>query len=307
MTFETVDVSRFDELEWLERASDLLDEPDPGRTPMLVDELLVSGAIGAVQGAPKTSKTWLVLEVAVAIATGRPAFGRFEVAGPAPVVLVLEESGRAALHRRLDALTRGSAIRPHELERLHFSANRRVRLDEEEWQSRLVDAVKLLRPVAVFLDPLARMKAPGRDENAQTDMAPLLDFMRALREVHEPSPAVVFVHHTGHAGTHLRGSSDLESYWESKISLSRSKSEADEYEFRAERREAEAGATHRFRQAWDAATRSLRLRLLTTLRTKRAPSLRTTRTRAPTTSTRRTAATDRRTSPPSRRLVRRWF
>lgn len=248
---------------WLESAADLLAEADPGPTPWLVDELLVAGAIGAVQGAPKTSKTWLVLELAVAIATGRPAFGRFEVPAPGPVVLVLEESGRAALHRRLGALARGNAIRPDALADIHFAANRRVRLDSDEWQIRLTEAVQQLQPAAVILDPLARMKQPGRDENAQTEMAPLLDFMRALRDVNDPAPAVVFVHHTGHDGAHLRGSSDLESYWESKIALTRSKTERDEYAFEAEHREAEAGQTHRFRQAWDIETRSLRLRLLT--------------------------------------------
>ena len=136
---------------WLEKASDLLEESDPGQTPMLVDELLVAGATAAIQGAPKTSKTWVEMELAVAIATGRPAFGRFQVHNPGPVLLVLEESGRAALHRRLGALTRGYAIRPADLDRLHFAANRRVRLDDEAWQARLVEAVKEIRPAAIFL------------------------------------------------------------------------------------------------------------------------------------------------------------
>jgi hypothetical protein len=244
---------------WLERASDLLAEPDPGPTPFLVDELLVEACVGAVQGAPKTGKTWLILELAVSIASGRPAFDRFEIpGGPQGVILVLEESGRAALHRRLGALTRGNAIRPDELDKLFFSANRRVRLDEPRWQEEIVDAVEHIAPSAVFLDPLARMKMPARDENTQMEMAPLLDFMRYLRDLNGRT-AVVFCHHTGHEGTHLRGSSDLESYWESKVSLKRS---GDEYDFASEHREAEAGETHRFRQAWDTETRSVRLRLV---------------------------------------------
>jgi hypothetical protein len=242
---------------WLERASDLLAEPDPGPTPFLVEELIVDRALMAIQGLPKTWKTWVELELSCAIVTGRPAFGHFAIPEPGPVVLVLEESGRAALHRRLGALARGNAISIPDLAELHFAANRRVRLDDLEWQRRLLASVVEIRPRAVFLDPLARLKMAGRKENAQEEMAVLLDFMRLLRD--EGGCTVAFVHHTGHEGTHLRGSSDLESYWESKLSLKR---DGDEAEFSTEHREAEAGLTHRFRQAWDAETASVRLRLI---------------------------------------------
>jgi RecA-family ATPase len=256
---DSVDVSTFDQLEpWLEPASDLLNEPDPGPTPFLVADLLVAKAIGVIGGQWKAWKTWLELELAIAIVTGRDAFGRFPVPDPGPVILVLEESGREALHRRLGALARGNAIAPVDLVDLHFSSNRRVRLDDLEWQKRLREAVETIEPRAVFLDPLARMKAPGRNENEQMEMAPLLDFMRFLRD--EGGCAVVFVHHTGHEGKHLRGSSDLESYWESKIMLER-KPDADKATFSSAHREAEASAEHRFQLAWDHETRSVRLRL----------------------------------------------
>ena len=65
----------------------------------------------AIQGMPKAWKTWLELELVLAIVTGRDAFGRFAVPDPGPVILVLEESGRDALHRRLGALARRIALR----------------------------------------------------------------------------------------------------------------------------------------------------------------------------------------------------
>jgi RecA-family ATPase len=255
---DSVDVSTFDADPWLERVSDLLAEPDPGPTPFLVSDLLVAKAIAAIQGRWKSWKTWVELELAVSIVTGRRAFGRFEIPDPGPVILVLEESGRDALHRRLGALARGNAIVSADLHDLHFAANRRVRLDDLEWQRRILRDVGEIEPRAVFLDPLARMKSPGRNENEQTEIAPLLDYMRQLRD--EGGCAVVFVHHTGHEGTHLRGSSDLESFWESKIAVER-KEDADEATFASAHREAEASAEHRFRLAWDRETRSLRLRL----------------------------------------------
>jgi RecA-family ATPase len=188
---------------WLEDAADLLAEADPGPTPYLVESLIVDRAIAMIPGPAKSRKTWTVMELAIAIRTGRPAFGEFAIPEPGPVIVVLEESGRAAFHRRLSALARGNAIPTPELVGFHFAANRGVRLDDEAWQAKLVSAAAAIEPRAIFLDPLVRMKGAGRDENAEKEMGPVLDFMRELRE--QSGAAVVFVHHTGHAGNHARG------------------------------------------------------------------------------------------------------
>jgi RecA-family ATPase len=117
--------------DWLVDAADLLAEPDPGPTPWLVEGLIVDQALAAVVGKWKTTKSWGMLEVAVSIATGTPAFGTAAVPQPGPVVYVIEESGRRALWRRLDSLCRGHAIHPDQLrDRLLLAANARVKLDD---------------------------------------------------------------------------------------------------------------------------------------------------------------------------------
>jgi hypothetical protein len=131
-----------------------------------------------------------------------------------------EESGRAALWRRLDALCRGRAIDRDRLRgRLFVAANARVKLDDSGWQAELVETGQRIEPRLIALDPLARMKAAGREENSQTDMAALVEYLRLLRD--ETTSAVGFVHHTGHAGDTMRGSSDLESIWESRLAWKR--------------------------------------------------------------------------------------
>lgn len=227
---------------WHESAADLLSEGDPGPTPCAIAELLVENAIGAIQGPPKIGKTWLVLELALALVTGAPALGHFAVASPRPVLVVLEESGRDALLRRLHALIQARGLPCEALRDFHFAANRRVRLDDPEWCRRLLTDVPRLGVRAVFLDPLVRLKGDG-DENVQKDMAPALDFMRELREAIEGP--VIFVHHTPHDGKRLRGTSDLEGYWESKLSLSDKGN--GEVELKAEHREAEGGNSWRYR------------------------------------------------------------
>lgn len=251
---------------WLARASDLLSTPAPGPTPFLVERLIVDGAVGTILGPPKDGKTFLVLELAVAVATGSPALGRFAVPKPGPVIVILEESGLEALHRRLDQLARGKGLRPDALADLHFAANARVRLDDPGWRERLLQAGRELRPRLILLDPLARLKG-AVDENAQKEIGPLLDFLRDLRDA--SGAAVVFVHHVGHNSSHLRGSSDLEAYWESRIALRRD--DRGIVELTAEHREAEGGLLLHYRLEPDTATETLKLIPVADTEDKAAP------------------------------------
>jgi hypothetical protein len=245
-----------DDTSWFESAASLLAEPDPGPTPFLVDELIVEGAIAAIQGAPKVWKTWTLLDLAIAIATGEDALGRFTVPEPGPVLVVLEESGRAALHRRLDMLVRGRALDPKRLSDLFVAPNKRVRLNDDGWQQQLLDAAASRPWRLIAFDPLARIKGAAVDEDRQREIGPVLDFMRDLREVR--GSAVAYVHHTGHEGNRQRGSSDLEAYWESKLTLTMDKE--GKRTLQAEHREAEASPSYFVSSGYDAPTRTLRMR-----------------------------------------------
>jgi DnaB-like helicase N terminal domain/AAA domain len=246
---------------WLERASDLLAEPDPGPTPFLVAQLIVEQSILALVGTWKVAKTWVLLELALAIVTGREAFGAYKVERPGPVILVLEESGRDALHRRLDCLRRGYAIEEAALTDLHYSANRRVRLNDPRWQERLLVAAAKIQPTAIFFDPFVRVKGAEVNENEQREIGPVLDFIRDLRE--GAKAAVGYASHTGHEGGHQRGSSDLEGYWESRLALEKAKDDEGVRIITAEHREAESGHEFRLALDFDATTRSLRINAIT--------------------------------------------
>jgi len=245
------------EAQIFESASRLLAEPDPGPTPWLVEGLVVDGGIACVLGAPKVGKTWILCEFAICVVAGQAALGHFQVTRPGPVMIVLEESGRAALHRRLDKLSRGRALAPDALADLHFAANRRVRLDEERWRTGLLAAAQSIQPRAVILDPLVRVKGAA-DENSQKEMAPVLDFMRELRD--EAGCTIVFAHHTGHQNPErMRGSSDLEGYWESKVVL-RHDEKTGIGSLSAEHREAEATPTLDYLLDWHEPSETISLR-----------------------------------------------
>jgi AAA domain len=239
---------------WFESAAKLLTEPDPGPTPFLVDELIVDGSIAAVVGSPKNGKTWTLLDLAIAVATGELALSRFTVENSGPVLLVLEESGREALHRRLDKLVRGRALDPERLATFYFAANKRVRLDDDGWRTRLRDAASAHPWRLIAFDPPARIKGLV-DENVQREIGPVLDFLRELREI--SCATVVYVHHTPHDGTRQRGSSDLEAYWESKLTLAKKDGKRT---LKAEHREAEDTGPYLLSFGFDSNTETLRFR-----------------------------------------------
>ena len=51
---------------------------------------------------PKSCKTWLALEMAVAVASGRPCLGRFPVPRPGPVLLFGAEDAPHQLKGRIE-------------------------------------------------------------------------------------------------------------------------------------------------------------------------------------------------------------
>ena len=209
--------------------------------------------MAALVAAAKERKTWVSLEVAIAVAAGRRALGRFTVARPGPVLVIVEESGWAALHRRLDMLTRGRAVEPEALREFYFSANRRVRLDQDEWRSRLLEAARETRWRLIVFDPFVRVKGHV-DENNQHEVGPLLDFLRELRD--ESGGAVLYNHHSGHEGGRQRGSSDFEAYWESRLSL---RANGEKRTLDAEHREAETSGPWELSFRSHGETRTLRI------------------------------------------------
>src|SRR5262249_47913014 len=109
-----------------------------------------------------------------------------------------------------------------------------------------------LEPRLFVFDPVARMKASDRNENEQTAMSPIIEFWRELWQ--ETGAAVALVNHMGHQGGNIRGTSDMETAWETRRQWSKTTSEVT---IRSEHRDAE-GLEFKYRIEWDGRTRSMR-------------------------------------------------
>jgi hypothetical protein len=188
--------------------------------PWLVKELWAEEAVGVIGAQPKTYKTFLALELAVAVASGAPCLRRFPVSRPGCVLLYCAEDSLTMVRRRLEGICTAAGLKIEELD-IQVITEPSVRLDLESVRRRLDATVAKLRPRLLILDPFVRLHRI--DENASGEVAPLLAFLRELQRRH--ALAVLVVHHAkkgaGHirAGQALRGSSEFHAWGDTNLYL----------------------------------------------------------------------------------------
>ena len=200
-----------------------LEMPSPSSPLWLIENLWASQAVGIIGGAPKSLKTWLALEMAVALASGSSCLGTFAVPSRGKVLLYAAEDSAASLRVRLESLAHHHGFELALLDIRVITADS-LRLDRPTDQERLDATLLLHRPVLLILDPLVRLHAI--DENAAGEIAALLGYLRVLQR--KTGVAIALVHHSrknvsAHdgAGYSLRGSSDLYAWVDSFLYLRR--------------------------------------------------------------------------------------
>ena len=188
----------------------------------LVTELWGEQAVGIVGGEPKCCKSFLALDLAVAVASGTPCLRRFAVPRAGRVLLFAAEDALHIVRRRLEGICAAAGVVLTDLDIQVITAPV-MRLDLDADRRNLADTVVALQPRLLILDPFVRLHRI--DENASGEVAPLLAFLRELQRRH--GTAVLVVHHSKkgggglRAGQALRGSSEFHAWGDSNLYLGR--------------------------------------------------------------------------------------
>lgn len=202
------------------RAADIDDAE--ARPLWLVAGLWARAGVGILGGAPKCCKSWLALEMALAVASGAPCLGLFTVGDAGPVLLYMAEDAAAVVKARLSGICRHRGLDLAALP-VHLITAPALRLDRTHDQLRLRDAVASYAPRLLVLDPFVRLHRI--DENDAGQVSALLGYLRELQRAYDI--AVLVVHHArknGHAGQpgqSLRGSGDFFAWADSLLYLRR--------------------------------------------------------------------------------------
>lgn len=189
----------------------------------LITDLWLDEAVGIVGGEPKACKSFLALDIAVAVAAGTACLRRYPVPTAGRVLLYAAEDALHIVRRRLEGICAASGCELPKLD-LQVITAPTLRLDLPADRERLEHTVARLKPRLLILDPFVRLHRI--DENASGEVAPLLAYLRELQRRYEL--AVLLVHHAKkgggriRAGQALRGSSEFHAWGDSNLYLRRS-------------------------------------------------------------------------------------
>jgi len=191
-------------------AADLLSTEEPA-LEWLIENVWVDRSRGFIAGNPGVGKTWLALEMLLAVASGRPCLGKFKVK-QMPVLLMEEEGSERNLKRRLHAMARARAMTPADTANIHFGIRQGVKIPQNTPEiTRYCHAEGI---GLIIFDSLRRFH--GMDENSSSEMQAVLDSFAALHTLTESS--LILIHHLGKGSREtdhrpvferMRGSSDF--------------------------------------------------------------------------------------------------
>ncbi len=215
------------------RGSELLAMEFPG-ADWLIRGLISKESITIIGADPKASKTWTLVDLALAISAGGRAMGEFpSLVPPSPVALFLNEDGQRSVKNRIRALSAGYDYEPDRTWNIHTQTREPLDLGDMAQVAAFIADVRAItpKPVMLGIDPLRNVH--DAEESSSTEMRPILRALGAIRQL--CGCAVVVVHHAAKAGkddrrtggARLRGSSAIDGFRDGLISLEETEKSED--------------------------------------------------------------------------------
>jgi hypothetical protein len=181
----------------------------PPAKPLIQDVIELESEAWLI-GPPKGFKSFVAIDWACHVATGREWRGKVVHRGP---VLYVAAEGGKGIRKRVAAWAKYHDAEPIDLYVLPSPVQAKGPAERwgdptisSDWRQLIALAAEL-GAVMVVLDTQARMTV-GLEENSATGMGLWIEAVRLLKEA--TRAAVLVVHHTGRSGTSARGSNSLD-------------------------------------------------------------------------------------------------
>lgn len=204
-----------------QRIADVAKLPEGER--WLVEGFLMGSSITVLASTPKAGKTWVALALAVGVASGSPALGRFHVPTPGPVLLFHAEDDSRAIRERIEAIAMGQGLAFDTLP-IHVITADQLRLDDAADREKLEELLQHLAPKLLILDPLVRLHSGA--ESYVGHIAELFGYLRSVQR--RFGVAILLTHHVAknrsgaaQPGQAMRGSGDIHAAYDHGATLQR--------------------------------------------------------------------------------------
>lgn len=187
----------------------------------LVDRIAPVQGVVTISGPGGCGKTWMLLDLAIAVATGTKWLGQIECQ-QGSVLYIDEESSERLLTERLAKMATGRSLDTSGGLPIEFAVQQGVLFDNEVVFAILVSAIEELKPSLIIVDSLVRVHRA--DENSSVAMAAVFSKVKEL--VRDSNRTVVIADHQRKPGAipispeHLvRGSSEKLAFADSLLVL----------------------------------------------------------------------------------------
>jgi hypothetical protein len=187
----------------------IIDRPRP---LWLIRDIILEIGYSAITGDYGTFKSFIALDMGLAIATGRLWQGRETKRGKV-IYIVAEGAYTTADRVKAWMIRHGHKEPPEDFHVIEVP----TQIADPQICEELMDAVRDLKPVFIVLDTLAKCNV-GKDENSSSDMGLFTDAMNKVSR--EFGAQVMAIHHNNKSGT-ARGSNSLPSNVDTHITLRR--------------------------------------------------------------------------------------
>jgi hypothetical protein len=192
---------------------DIVNDQSVPPTPIVGDGVLLDKTILQIVGEAKSKKTFLALNLTLAIASGE-SFSGFNIEQKSRVLHLSAEGGYFPTRERIQTMANG--LDEGALSNIYFSKYVNLSIDNDEDYHELKQLIEEAKPNVLVMDPLIRFHS--QDENSSTAMNVVFRRFRELIDMYDIS--IIIVHHTGkNPSLGGRGSSVIRGEYDSCITI----------------------------------------------------------------------------------------
>lgn len=191
-----------------------------------IENWLPDKTVAMVVAPPGSYKTWLLLDLAVSIASGRPFLGEFAVNRQGPVLVIQQEDYHGQVAERLGVITQSRfdleipkllqdgtlVVEPPPRLPVNFHIDRKFRFRDNAVLEGLIEKVAAIRPALVILDPLY---SAGAVDDFMAGTATDMFLFKTLRDKFDTS--FLIAHHTKKRADKAKMTTDREDLWGSQF------------------------------------------------------------------------------------------
>lgn len=163
-----------------------------GGVSWLVDEWLPDKSITFLVSPPESYKTWIMLDLAVSVASGTPFLGRYQINSPGPTMIIQQEDSHEGLTDRLALIVEQKLNAVPKLEGdtwqvpampdlpIYVHPSRQLRFDNKKVIEELEQQIAAIRPKVIMIDPLYSTTAST--DNYMADLANQMMVLKTFRD-----------------------------------------------------------------------------------------------------------------------------